>query len=154
MENEPRKRHPRKTKRRKLWIPIVFALAVVAGVIFFATRDKEETTPTAPGTPNKTVIHLAAGGDLNVTDDVVAATGSDGSYRDAFMDVLPLLSSADLSVLNLEGIFNGEPYGSEDRSAPASLASALASAGVDLLQLANSCSIRGGISGLISTITL
>ena len=154
MENEPRKqnRHPRKARRRKLWIPAVLAVVAVAGVLFFVTRGEGEQSPTVPGTPDKTVIHLAAGGDLNITDDVVAACDSDGSYKKAFMDVLHLLSNADLSVLNFEGNFYGEPYGSENRSAPASLANALAKAGVDLLQLANSCSIRGGISGLISTI--
>ena len=154
MENEPRKqnRRPRKARRRKLWIPIALAVVAVAGVLFFVTRGEGEQSPTEPGTPDKTVIHLAAGGDLNITDDVVAAVGSDGSYKNAFIDVLHLLSNADLSVLNFEGNFYGEPYGSENRSAPASLADALTKAGVDLLQLANSCSIRGGISGLISTI--
>lgn len=152
MENEPqkRKRRPRKAKGRKMWLSIVLAVAVVVGVLVFAVY--EEKPPVDAGEENKTVIHLAAGGDLNITDDVVAAAGSDGSYRQAFMDVLPLLSDADLSVLNFEGNFYGAPYGSDSRSAPVSLVNALASAGVDMLQLANSCSIRGGISALISTI--
>lgn len=152
MENEPqkRKRRPRKAKGRKIWLLIVLAVAVVVGVLVFAVYEKKP--PVDTGEENKTVIHLAAGGDLNITDDVVAAAGSDGSYRQAFMDVLPLLSDADLSVLNFEGNFYGAPYGSDSRSAPASLVNALASAGVDMLQLANSCSIRGGISALISTI--
>ena len=154
MENEPQKqkRRPRKARRRKLWLVAIFAALAIVGTLLFVTREADEKPPTSPGTPDKTVIHLAAGGDLNITDDVVAAVGSDGSYRDTFMDVLHLLSNADLSVLNLEGIFNGEPYGSDSRSAPASLVNALAAAGVDMLQLANSCSIRGGIGGLISTI--
>ncbi len=154
MENEPKKRNrrPRKAKRWKKALLILTALGVVAGVVFFAAQGENEQPPTVPGMPDETVIHLAAGGDLNITDDVVAAAHSDGSYRQAFMDVLHLLSSADLSVLNFEGNFCGAPYGSDNRSAPASLANVLASAGVDMLQLANSCSIRGGISGLISTI--
>ena len=154
MENEPKKRNrrPRKAKRWKIWLPILIAVVAVGGILFFVTQGESDPSPTVPGTPDKTVIHLAAGGDLNITDDVVAAVGSDGSYQNAFMDVLPLLSNADLSVLNFEGNFCGAPYGSDNRSAPASLANALASAGVDMLQLANSCSIRGGISGLISTI--
>ena len=154
MENEPKKpnRRPRKTRRRKKALPIIILLAVAAGVLFFVTQGEDTPSPTVPGMPDKTVIHLAAGGDLNITDDVVAAVGSDGSYTEAFRDVLHLLSNADLSVLNLEGTFCGAPYGNETRSAPASLVKALSSAGVDMLQLANSCSIRGGISGLISTI--
>ncbi len=151
MKKEPKKpnRRPRKAKGRKIWLFLVIAVAAVAGVLFFVIFGGN--APAGTGEENKTVIHLAAGGDLNVTDDVVAA-GSDGSYQAAFMDVLPLLSEADLAVLNFEGNFCGAPYGSDSRSAPASLVNALASAGVDMLQLANSYSIRGGISGLISTI--
>ncbi len=152
MEKEPQKQNSRlhKLLKRKLWLLIAITVLAVAVVLFFATRG--EKAPVASGEENKTVIHIAAGGDLNITDDVVAAVGSDGSYRQAFMDVLHLLSDADLSVLNFEGNFCGAPYGSDSRSAPESIANALAAAGVDMLQLANSCSIRGGISGLISTI--
>lgn len=152
MEKEPQKRNNpfRKLLKREFLLPAVIAVAVVAVVLFFAIRGNK--APAASGAEDKTVIHLAAGGDLNITDDVVAAVGSDGSYRQAFMDVLHLLSDADLSVLNFEGNFCGAPYGTDSRSAPESIANALAAAGVDLLQLANSCSIRGGISGLISTI--
>lgn len=152
MEKEPQKRNKpfRKLLKRKFLLPAVIAVAVVAVVLFFAIRGNK--APVASGAEDKTVIHLSAGGDLNITDDVVAAVGSDGSYRQAFMDVLHLLSDADLSVLNFEGNFCGAPYGTDSRSAPEGIANALAAAGVDLLQLANSCSIRGGISGLISTI--
>lgn len=152
MEKEPQKRNKpfRKLLKRKFLLPAVIAVAVVAVVLFFAIRGNK--APVASGAEDKTVIHLSAGGDLNITDDVVAAVGSDGSYQQAFMDVLHLLSDADLSVLNFEGNFCGAPYGTDSRSAPESIANALAAAGVDLLQLANSCSIRGGISGLISTI--
>lgn len=153
MEKDPKKqnRRPRKARSRKVWLPLVIAVVCVAAVLFFAIQMGDEKQPTVPNGPDKTVIHLAAGGDLNITDDVVAA-GSNGSYQNAFLDVLHLLSDADLSVLNFEGNFCGTPYGSDSRSAPASLANALAAAGVDMLQLANSCSIRGGISGLVSTI--
>ena len=154
MEQEPekRRRRPRKMKKRRLWIPLLIAILCVAGVLLIAIGGSGDDTPTIPTENEKTVIHLAAGGDLNITDDVVAAAGHDGNFRDAFIDVLPLLSNADLTILNLEGTFCGEPYGSESKSAPANLCNALAAAGVDAVQLANSCAIRGGISGLVSTI--
>ena len=153
MENEHRRRRrkPRRTKKRKLLLPVLIAVICVAAVVFFAARGGEKT-PTEPAITDKTVIHLAFGGDLNITDDVVTAAGSDGSFQEAFLDVVHLLSNADLAVLNLEGTFSGGPYGSESKSAPANLALALKKAGVDMLQLANSCAIRGGIGGLISTI--
>ena len=153
MENQPKneKRQPRRARKR-LWPSVIVAVVCIVGVIIAAIFMGRSNTPADPDDGNKTVIHLAAGGDLNITNDVVAAAGSDGSFKNAFMDVLPLLSNADISILNFEGNFYGEPYGSESRSAPASLAKALASAGVDILQLANSCSVSGGIAGLVSTI--
>ena len=154
MENEPKneKRPPRRAKKRSLWLPLALAVVCIAGVLVIAGLMGNHDRPQNPDSSDKTVIHLSAGGDLNITDDVVDAAGSSGNFQQAFMDVLPLLSDADLTVLNFEGNFYGEPYGRESRSAPASLAKALAAAGVDLLQLANSCSISGGIAGLVSTL--
>ncbi len=117
------------------------------------------TDPTAPATtediqatPNATVIHFAAAGDLNVTDQVVASGGVAMNYAPAFVDVLPILAEADLTVLNLEGNLIGAPYGTSTRSAPQSLLTALKNAGVDLIQMANSCSIYNGVSGLEMTL--
>lgn len=154
MEKKPKNenRRPRREKKRRLLLPLSIAVICIIGVIIAAIFMGNQRPSADTDSGNKTVIHLAAGGDLNITDDVVNAADSRGSFQNAFMDVLPLLSNADLSILNFEGNFYGEPYGSESRSAPSSLAKALAFAGVDILQLANSCSVSGGIAGLVSTI--
>ena len=104
-------------------------------------RDEEEAA---------TVIHLAAAGDLVVTDATVAAGNVLGGYdyTKIFMDVAPVLSEADLAVLNFEGNLLGAPYGTESTSAPEELAAALKNAGVDLVQMANSTAISDGIAGL------
>lgn len=154
MENEHRRRRrrPRREKKgKKFLLPVLIAVISVAAVVFFATQGGKPE-PTEPVVTDKTVVHLGFGGDLNITDDVVASAGNDGSFQQAFMDVVHLLSNTDLSVLNLEGTFSGGPYGSDSKSAPATLAQALKRAGVDMVQLANSCAIRGGIGGLNSTI--
>ena len=154
MEQNPKneKRQPRRAKKLRLWLTLGIAVLCIVGVVIAAVLMGRQNMPSDTDSANKTVIHLAAGGDLNITDDVINSAGSDRSFQNAFIDVLPLLSNADLTVLNFEGNFYGEPYGSESRSAPASLAKALSSAGVDILQLANSCSVSGGIAGLVSTI--
>ena len=97
-----------------------------------------------------TVIHLAAAGDLVVTDKTVEAGKILGGYdyTKVFMDVAPVLSGADLTVLNFEGNLLGAPYGTESTSAPEELAQALKNAGVDLVQMANSTAISDGIAGL------
>ena len=110
-----------------------------------------ETTSEEPK-ENATVIHLAAAGDLNINDTTVDAGGVAYLYQNAFLDVAHLLADADISVVNFEGGLYGNPFGSETASAPQSMMDALADAGVDLVQLANSYSINNGVSGLRSTI--
>lgn len=101
-----------------------------------------------------TTVHIRAAGDLNITDSVVdsglAANGYD--YTRAFQDVASTLSSADLTIMNLEGNVCGEPYGTATTSAPNKILNALSAAGVDILQMANSCTINNGLIGLNSTL--
>ena len=126
-----------------------------------ATEPATEPKETRPPRNNKnegedsTVIHLAAAGDLIVTDKTVAAGKVDGGYdyTQVFMDVLPVLSGADLTVLNFEGNLLGAPYGSDTSSAPEEMAQALKAAGVDLVQMANSTAISDGIAGLKTSLT-
>ena len=162
--------------RKKLLIRLAIAVGVllVCGVLILVIalgnkKPKEpeqpaqtpetsaEQTPEASAEqtqPQKetTVIHLAAAGDLNVTDNTVAAGGATYNYTDTFLDVAHLLAHADVSVVNFEGGLYGDPFGKATASAPQSMMEALASAGVDLVQLANSYSINDGVSGLRDTI--
>lgn len=112
------------------------------------TASQGETSETAPAT---TVVHLAAVGDLNITEKVISSGSSDYDFTDVFLDVAPILAQADITAVNFEGSLFGAPYGT-DRSAPQGLAQSLANAGVDLVQLANSYSIYKGMDGLVSTI--
>ena len=116
------------------------------------TGTEEETQQSQETQPPTTVIHLAAAGDLNITDAVVAAGGADYDYTDAFMDVAHILADADIAAVNLEGNLYGAPYGTQSASAPQTMMEALAAAGVDLVQLANSYSINQGLSGLADTV--
>ena len=114
----------------------------------------EATQPTTRQRNTKTVIHIKAAGDLNVTTSVVeaglAATGYD--FTRAFMDVAPVLAEADLTLMNFEGNICGEPYGTDRASAPREILQSLRSAGVDLVQTANSYSIFNGLIGMSSTL--
>ena len=116
----------------------------------------EERATEPPDTPT-TTIHIKAAGDLNVTDKVVAAGetnfGDDYyDFTDAFLDVVPVLSDADLTLMNFEGNLVGPPYGTQTASAPQQLVEALDAAGVDILQMANSYSIYNGMIGLNQTL--
>ena len=113
--------------------------------------EEEDVWETEP----YTVIHVAATGDLNVTDEIVkeAMTVSGYNFSNTFLDVAPVLGAADLTIVNFEGTLAGPPYGAETGSAPASLAETLAKIGVDVIQTANSASIRAGVLGLQSTIS-
>ena len=155
-EELKKRREARKKKSHKkliLRLAIAGAALLLCGLLiwFLAARKQAADAAKATEPPDQTVIRLAAAGDLNVTESVVASGGISYDYTDALMDVLPLLSNADLTVMNFEGNLYGEPYGT-DRSAPQSLMTALERCGVDLLQLANSYSIYRGMDGLSKTI--
>lgn len=115
-----------------------------------STVPEQTTSPVQ--TADKSVIHIASVGDLNITDRVVASGGDSFDYTPTFMDVIPLLTAADITTVNLEGNFYGAPYGTVNASAPHQLLTALSNAGIDLIQMANSYAIKNGISGLSSTL--
>lgn len=160
------KKQQRAQKRRKITLRLLIAGAVLllCGLLIFILLPKF-TTPSEPQANSEaatestketeapfTVIHLAVGGDVNVTDKTVAAGGKTYDYTSTFMDVAHILANADLTALNFEGNLVGAPYGTATASAPQQMLEALDRAGVDLIQLANSYSINQGISGLVDTI--
>ena len=165
-------RRQRQVQSRKLFLRLGIAAVVLVacGILIFSLSKKApeqntshadtsppeqnttgQTAPPETTTPPTTVIHYAAVGDLNVNESTVYAGGASLLYTDTFMDVAHLLSDADITSVNFEGTLCGEPYGSS-ASAPQSMAEALRSAGVDLVQMANSYSISRGLSGLASSI--
>ena len=119
------------------------------------TEKPRQTEPTNPVYQDPiTIIHIKAAGDLNITDNVIQAGLSAGGYdySRAFKDVAAILADADLTVMNFEGNISGEPYGTATTSAPPEILKGLRAAGVDLLQVANSCIINNGMIGLTSTL--
>ena len=168
----------RKRRQRAMYIKLVLAIIVLigcgVGIFFLIRNNKPVSEPTLVTVPPETVeetvpptekraswdkapvkIHIAAAGDLNITDKVVwsGQISGDFNYTNAFMDVAPILSEADLALLNFEGNVCGAPYGTETGSAPQQLLEALKNAGVDVLQVANSCSIKNGLMGLTATLS-
>ena len=166
----------RKKRQRAMYLRLAIAAVVLiaCGVgLFFLIRNADIAAPviaTEPVTEETEApteapraswekapvkIHVAAAGDLNVTDKVVwsGQTSNDFNYTNAFMDVAPILSEADLTLMNFEGNVCGSPYGTETGSAPQQLLEGLKLAGVDVLQMANSASIKNGLLGLTSTLS-
>ena len=175
-EKREAQRRKQQAEAKRLRITLILAAVVLvlctAGVVFLTSRSHSsqttvaaETRPTQKPTQatepatraqksTKTTLHIKAAGDLNVTNSVINAGVAVGGYNytRAFMDVASTLSDADLTVLNLEGNICGEPYGSDTTSAPRELLDGLRNAGVDLIQMANSCTINNGLIGLTSTL--
>ena len=122
MEQQKRRKAAQRRMRIRLAIAAVVLLASAA-VIFNLSRGEtdepvfvphetqveiygqtEETTEESTESNSNlsrapTVIHLAAAGDLNVTDRVVwsGQSGTIYDYTNAFMDVSPIFSEADLA---------------------------------------------------------
>ena len=177
-----KRRREREAYRRKrqqtMYIRLAIAIAVLLSCavgLFFLIKDAEPAAPVIATNPAPVIeeteapteapraswdkapvkIHVAAAGDLNITDKVIWSGQISGNfnYTNAFMDVAPILSQADLSIINFEGNVCGAPYGTQTLSAPQQLLEALKNAGVDVLQMANSCSINNGLIGLTSTLS-
>ena len=177
-KREEAKRRQRKRKTRTLILTAVALVVLVGcGVVISKLASGESTKPVSALTATEatqaattaateetqagrrtqnpiTKIHIRAVGDLNITNASVDAgiTASGYDYTRAFRDVAAELADADVTVMNIEGNFCGEPYGSETASAPTELLSYLKSAGVDLVQMANSYSVYNGLIGLNSSL--
>ena len=168
LRQQQREQKQQQSRKLFLRLGVAGAILLVCGILILTIRPASEKTSPQESTASTqesstgetavmeqqptTVIHLAAAGDLNITDGVVASGGAGYDYTKVFQDVAPLLADADISLLNLEGNLYGEPYGTQSRSAPQKLMEALANAGLDCVQLANSYSINQGVSGLGQTI--
>ena len=171
-------RRKREAERRRVIRNIILAILVliVCGMVIFrltqevkpepvpgapavqetAAPTTEATKPTTPIQKDPiTTIHIRAAGDLNITDAVINSGVSVGGFDfgPVFKDVAAILSSADLTVMNFEGNIYGEPYGTQNTSAPYELLQGLRNCGVDLIQMANSCAINNGLNGLTATLT-
>ena len=136
-------------------MPMIEAAPTEVEIYGQGTETTEETTvPKSNLNRAPTVIHLAAAGDLNITDRVVwsGQSGTVYDYTNTFMDVAPIFSEADLALLNFEGNLYGQPYGTATVSAPQELMVALKNAGIDLVQMANTTAIYNGVSGLQTTL--
>ena len=174
---EPVCRYPNTYPRENVgWIValiLVGAVALlVAGVLVYQmlTKDKPDQQISTEPLPSTTVptetepedttnaadrIQLVFGGDLVVNDLVVnsGATENGGyDYSTILQDIAPVLASANVAGINFEGNTVGKPYGTASTSAPKELLAALAAAGVDVVQLANTCTINNGILGLNTTL--
>ena len=174
-----RKKRLARERRMKIRLVLTLVVLLACGVGIYMLSGgadpmdvvSEEATATATEAPTEqttaateptsgryqaptTVIHIRAAGDLNVTDKVVNSANTDlgYDYHKAFIDVAHLLADADLTMLNFEGNLCGAPYGTLTASAPQELMTALADAGVDIVQMANSYSVYNGMLGLAATL--
>ncbi len=166
-QRQKKKAHQAK-RRRNVRLLAFFALLLVCLLVLVIvlvrslSQDPTLSTPsdttqsTQPSQPlePETVIQIAIGGDINVTDKVVSSGEQNGryDYDSVFLDVAGIFAQADASLLNFEGNLSGAPYGTESTSAPQELMQTLASMGVDMVQLANSCTVNNGLTGLTSTL--
>lgn len=159
--------HRRKFQQRLVLLILCVILALSAVLILRGCRSRQaqQDAPAAAQaddfsqlgveTEPDIVFTLAAVGDITVDDEqLAAALQEDGSYdfTESFAAVSGLTSAADLTLGNLECTFAGQPYsGAPDFRTPESLAATLQAVGFDVLQTANTYSIRSGLSGLQAT---
>lgn len=140
-------RNLKRTARSILFAVLLFSVLTTA-----CSRKAPEDAQEGSG-----VVTLAAVGDIFVTDDMLLdAKHGNGVYdfSPQFSGILPAISTADIAIGNFEGVFAGEPYGSDSGSYPDALADTLHDIGFQILQTANSYSVQQGISGLERTVSV
>ena len=171
------KKNRRRQRRRRIILGVLLAavgLGAAAGLWYLEGQGADPAETTVPShqqtqplmetqpaesqpdkpTTGTTVIHISVAGDLNVTDTVLENAAHENGYdfSQTFLDVAPILSGADLALLNFEGNLSGGSYGYKTGAAPLELAKAVKAIGVDAVQTANSAAIRQGVSGLVTTL--
>lgn len=155
-----RKAVPMQYRRKRSWkkplliLGGVLVLSIAAAILVPHLMKNDNTDGADTTALPDQVIHLVAGGNVNITNESIAAgkTADGYDYQQVFKDVLPVLSSGDITMLNLEGVVSGNQYNEETKATPPELLAALKNTGVDILQTANSYSVYDGPSGMASTI--
>lgn len=159
-QEQKRQQQLKKQKNKRIAIIIIgiLALAGICALVTSLTRHISQPEPTEASTTAtkpkdtleepETVITIAFGGDVNITDKVVGVE----DYTTLLKDTVPLFAGADSAAVNFEGNLCGAPYGTNGTRAPQELVQALSAAGVDMMQIANSCTINNGLLGLSQTV--
>ena len=134
-----RKAVPMQYRRKRSWKKLllisggVLLLCVLAAIFVPRLLEHNETISSGntASAPDR-VIHLVAGGNVNITEETLASgkTADGYNYQQVFKDVLPILSSGDITVLNFEGVMSGSQYSEETKNAPPELMTALKNAGL------------------------
>ena len=162
LERQKKRQAAQKKLRIRLILAAVVLMATIVAIVLLtrpgdAAPPPQEATPSAPAAPvqpsgDTTTIRIAAVGDVNITQRVVGTSTSLQDYSNMLLDVSHLLSDPHLTLMNLEGVVSGPPYG-DSRSAPPELLQAFKKNGVDGVQLATSYTIHNGIAGLAATVS-
>lgn len=163
MEQETGRRRIQRPKQHFPWLFLSILLVaglLVISILIWRIDVSRRNTPVTEPTEARTLqegdtLTIAAAGDINISADILnSAKRPDYSYdfSEMLMSVAPLLSDADITVADLECNFVDGIYDGVNNNAPVSLLEALAGAGVDVLQTANTVSVYNGVSGLISTV--
>lgn len=109
----------------------------------------EQPTASSDAVQGDTHATLCAVGDIYFPENILKTLNGESDYITLFGDTVNTIAAADLAIGNFEGNFAGTPY--TGGSYPDEAAAALANAGFDLLQTANSFSIENGLTGLART---
>lgn len=170
-----RNRVGRRHKKGQLhWLYAFSSIAILLGITIFAfswlrqSTNQNQATLISQSTvednqstssPENTVqtVRIMAHGDLLYHDILyMSAEQSDGSYNfsENFTYVKPWLEQADLAIADFEGTISPD-YGLAGYplfNAPAAVATAMAEAGYDVVDLAHNHILDSQLPGLISTV--
>ncbi len=141
---------------KTLLLTLAFSLALLGCGTVTADTPPESSAGPTPSPPQR--VTIAAAGDFLMHMPVVqSAKLPDGSYdfKPIFYEVKDLLSSPDLTIVNLETRLAGKEFGFSGYPAfntPAALAYDMKDLGVDVVLTANNHSLDRGWPGIVNTL--
>ena len=145
----------RRKRRLRRALPLLLLLLLAGGAAWLLFGDREETPATTETlAPGSSVATLRFVGDISLNEAMLESfrteDGRDYDFTPLFRRVVTQLATADLTVGNLEGNVTSNDAAA-DYKYPVALLKGLYSAGMDVLQTANSYSIQSGMTGLTAT---
>ncbi len=145
-----------KVKRLYCFFAAVLALGIL---ISTGCRQVKPSFKETMVRENTVTVSLALVGDIMVHTDLLASAynrqSGDYSFRESFAEVKPYLSSADLTIGNLETTLGGRELGFTGYpkfNSPPEILAALREAGFDILTTANNHAMDTGWDGVLNTL--
>jgi poly-gamma-glutamate capsule biosynthesis protein CapA/YwtB (metallophosphatase superfamily) len=144
--------------RKRFFVIITVLVALVSGCVFLLFKlTGEGDPPVAQEKPKPIEISITCAGDIVLHEPNIKAAYDSGTdtynFDEPFTYIKPYIESADLALCTIETTFPGKPYtGYPTFRGPETLATALKTAGFDMIMTSSNHAYDAGMVGITKTV--